>query len=124
MAIYHFSAKVISRAKGKSATASAAYRSAAKIVDRRTGLIFDYTRKKGVDYSLILTPPLAPAWMKKREELWNKVEEAERRKDSQLAREIEVSIPVELNDKEKLKLVRDFVTEQFVNKGMVADISF
>ena len=124
MAIYHFSAKVISRAKGKSATASAAYRSAAKIVDRRTGLIFDYTRKKGVDYSFILTPPLAPGWMKKREELWNKVEEAERRKDSQLAREIEVAIPVELNKDEKLKLVRDFASEQFVKQGMVADISF
>ena len=124
MAIYHFSAKVISRAKGKSATASAAYRSGSRIEDKRTGKVFDYTRKKGVDHSLILTPPLAPAWMKKREELWNKVEEVERRKDSQLAREIEVSIPVELNDKEKLKLVRDFVTEQFVNKGMVADVAF
>ena len=124
MAIYHFSAKVISRKKGQTSTACSAYRSGSRIEDKRTGKVFDYSRKKGVDHSLILIPKEAPQWMQNREELWNKVEEVERRKDSQLAREIEVSIPVELNDKEKLKLVRDFVTEQFVNKGMVADVAF
>ena len=124
MAIYHLSAKVISRSSGRSSTASTAYRSGEKIKDERTGLTFDYSQKKGIDASLILTPDNAPDWMNNRSRLWNEVEKSEKRKDSQLAREIEVAIPVELSNSQKQELVREFVSEQFVNRGMVADIAF
>lgn len=124
MAIYHFSAKVISRSSGSSATAAAAYRAGEKIIDKRTGEIHDYTRKKGVDSSWILAPQSAPDWVLDREKLWNEVESIERRKDSQLAREINIALPTELEKSQQLQLVREFVNEQFVSKGMVADVSF
>lgn len=124
MAIYYLSAKVISRNKGKSATASAAYRASCAIKDRRTGLVYDYSKNQGVAHSEILVPEKAPDWMKNRSELWNRVELGERRKDAQLAREIQVAIPIELNREQKLKLVLNFVQEQFVAKGMVADVNF
>ncbi len=124
MAIYHFSASIISRSSGRSATAAAAYRAGEKIIDERTGLLHDYTHKKGVDSTFILAPNSAPDWVFNREKLWNEVELVERRKDSQLAREINVALPVELNKTQQLKLVRKFVTDQFVNQGMVADVAF
>ncbi len=124
MAIYHLSAKVISRSSGRSATASAAYRAGDKITDERTGLTFDYSRKKDVDATTIIKPENAPAWMGDRSLLWNEVEKVEKRKDSQLAREIDVALPVELNHSQKQELVRAFVTDQFVSQGMVADIAF
>uniref|UniRef100_UPI0030095BFF MobA/MobL family protein n=2 Tax=Gammaproteobacteria TaxID=1236 RepID=UPI0030095BFF len=93
MAIYHLSMKIISRKNGYSAVASAAYRSGSLMLDERTGLTHDYTRKSGVAEAVILTPATAPAWCTNRAELWNAVEKAERRKNSQLAREIELAIP-------------------------------
>ena len=124
MAIYHLSAKVISRTSGRSITAAAAYRAGDKITDERTGLTFDYSRKKDVDATLILKPENSPDWMGARSLLWNEVEKVERRKDSQLAREIDVALPVELNNTQKQELVKTFVTDQFVSQGMVADIAF
>ncbi len=124
MAIYHFSVKIISRSSGRSATAAAAYRAGEKIIDMRTGEIHDYTRKKGVDLNFILAPNSAPNWVHNREKLWNAVEKIERRKDSQLAREINVALPTELNKAQQLELVREFVTDQFVSQGMVADLAF
>lgn len=124
MAIYHFSVNIISRSSGRSATAAAAYRAGEKIVDIRTGEIHDYTRKRGVDHNFILAPNSAPDWVHNREKLWNAVEKVERRKDSQLAREINVALPTELTKTQQLKLVKEFVTEQFVSQGMVADIAF
>lgn len=94
MAIYHLSMKIISRSSGYSAVASAAYRSGSLMLDERTGLTHDYTRKSGVAEAVILTPATAPVWCTNRAELWNAVEKAERRKNSQLAREIELAIPV------------------------------
>ena len=91
MAIYHLSMKIISRNSGYSAVASAAYRSGSLMLDERTGLTHDYTRKSGVAEAVILTPATAPAWCMNRAELWNAVEKAERRKNSQLAREIELA---------------------------------
>lgn len=88
MAIYHLSMKIISRSSGYSAVASAAYRSGSLMLDERTGLTHDYTRKSGVAEAVILTPATAPAWCTNRAELWNAVEKAECRKNSQLAREI------------------------------------
>ena len=124
MAIYYFNASVISRSAGRSATASAAYRAAERIKDERTGEIHDYRKKKGVDEKFILAPSSAPDWVYNRAKLWNEVERLERRKDSQVAREIKLAIPAELNRSEQIELVREFVSEQFVSKRMVADVSF
>ncbi len=124
MAIYHFSVGIISRGKGRSATAAAAYRAAEKIKDLRTGEIHDYRKKKGVDEKFILAPPQAPDWVYNRQKLWNKVELGERRKDSQLSREINVALPVELSKSQQIELVKEFVQEQFVDQGMIADVAF
>jgi Ti-type conjugative transfer relaxase TraA len=123
MAIYHLSAKVISRAKGQSVVASAAYRSAEELHDQRLGQTFDYTRKGGVEYKAILAPEGAPAWVHDRNALWNAVEQVEKRKDAQLAREIEIGLPVELTKDEQIALLRDYVQRTFVAQGMVADIN-
>ncbi|WP_435171639.1 MobQ family relaxase [Falsirhodobacter sp. 1013] len=123
MAIYHLRASVISRSAGRSATAAAAYRSAAHIEDRRTGLCFDYSKRGGVDHVEILAPEHAPEWATDRAELWNRVEEAETRKNSQVAREIRVALPAELTHAQRVELVRDFCQREFVDRGMVADIA-
>lgn len=123
MAIYHLSAKVVSRAKGQSVVASAAYRSSEALHDERYGLTHDYTKKEGVEHSEILAPEESPAWVFDRQALWNAVEAAETRKDAQLAREIELGLPVELTHEENVELVREYVKSQFVARGMIADFS-
>ncbi len=123
MAIYHFSAKVISRANGSSAVASAAYRSASELHDDRLGRTQDFSNKAGVVHSEILLPEGAPERLNDRATLWNEVEAGEKRKDAQLAREVEFSIPRELDEKEGVQLARDFVEKQFVKRGMVADLN-
>jgi len=123
MAIYHLSAKTISRAAGRSATGAAAYRSGDRIADERTGLAFDYRKKRGIDHSEIMAPANAPEWAHDRAKLWNAVEHSEKRKDSQVAREVEVALPTELNLDQQRDLVRSFVRSQFVDAGMVADIA-
>ena len=123
MAIYHLRATMISRSQGRSATAAAAYRVAERIEDRRTGLTFDYAARGGVDHTEILAPDHAPDWVRDRSELWNRVEEAETRKNSQVAREVRVALPAELTHAQRLELVREFVRSQFVDRGMVADIA-
>lgn len=123
MADYRFSAKVIKRSNGQSAVASSAYRSATNLYDERTGQTCDYSRKSGVIHSEVMTPEGTPEWMHDRAQLWNAVEAVERRKDAQLAREIQLSLPHELTDAQRQNLVRGFVQEQFVNQGMIADIA-
>ena len=123
MAIYHFDASVISRSKGRSATAASAYRAAERVVDRRTGEMHDYTRKHGVEHTEILAPAHAPDWARDRSALWNAVEQIERRKDAQVSREVRVALPSELSVEQNRDLVRGFVQEQFVARGMVADIA-
>ncbi|EKJ7199838.1 MobA/MobL family protein [Escherichia coli] len=124
MAIYHLSMKIISRKNGYSAVASAAYRSGSVIPDDRTGLTHDYTRKRGVDDAVILTPENAPSWCADRSVLWNAVEKAEQRRDSQLAREIELAIPREISRDVARETVLAFVRENFVSQGMIADVAF
>ena len=123
MAIYHLSAKVIGRAAGRSSVAAAAYRSGERLRDERQDVEHDYTRKGGVVHAEIMAPANAPAWMRDRTRLWNAVEAVERRRDSQLAREIEVALPRELSPPERLELVRGFVERQFVARGMIADVA-
>ena len=123
MAIYHLRATMISRSQGRSATAASAYRVAERIEDRRTGLTFDYAARGGVDHTEILAPDHAPDWVRDRSELWNRVEEAETRKNSQVAREVRVALPDELTHAQRVALVRDYAQTQFVDRGMVADIA-
>jgi Ti-type conjugative transfer relaxase TraA len=123
MAIYHFSAKVISRANGSSAVASAAYRSASELHDERLGRNHDFSHKAGVLHSEVLLPKGTPERLSDRTSLWNEVEAGEKRKDAQLAREMEFSIPREMSQKQGVQLARDFVEEQFVKRGMVADLN-
>ena len=117
MAIYHFSAKVISRANGSSAVASAAYRAAERLHDDRLGRDHDFSNKAGVVHSEIMLPEGAPERLNDRATLWNEVEAGEKRKDAQLAREVEFSIPRELNQQQGVQLAREFVEKQFVERG-------
>ena len=114
---------MISRSQGRSATAAIAYRVAVRIEDRRTGLVFDYAARGGVDHAEILAPNHAPDWVRDRSELWNRVEESETRKNSQVAREVRVALPDELTHAQRVALVRDYAQAQFVDRGMVADIA-
>ncbi|MFC4594660.1 Ti-type conjugative transfer relaxase TraA [Sphingobium tyrosinilyticum] len=123
MAIYHFSAKIISRAAGSSALAAAAYRSASRLHDERLGRHHDFSNKPGVVHSEVLLPEGAPEEWRDREQLWNDVEAAELRKDAQLAREVEFAIPREMSQAEGIRLARDFVEREFVSRGMVADLN-
>ncbi len=123
MAIYHLRATMISRSAGRSATAAAAYRTAERIEDHRTGLTFDYRARGGVDHVETLAPANAPAWVQDRAALWNAVEAAEPRKTSQVAREIRVALPAELDHAQRVELVRAFCQREFVARGMVADIA-
>jgi ATP-dependent exoDNAse (exonuclease V) alpha subunit len=122
LAIYHLSAKIVHRAKGQSAVAAAAYRSGSLLHEDATGITHDYTRKRGVEHTEILAPEGAPDWVFDRQTLWNNVESAEKRKDAQLAREIEIGLPVELTQREQIALARDFARREFVAQGMVADL--
>jgi Ti-type conjugative transfer relaxase TraA len=122
MAIYHLSAQVISRGAGRSVVAAAAYRAATRLEDTRTGLAHDFTAKDHLVHAEVLLPAGAPAAWADRGTLWNAVEAGEKRKDAQLAREVEFALPRELSQAEGIALAQDFVREQFVARGMVADL--
>jgi len=123
MAIYHLSIKIISRGKNKSAVAASAYRSGEKIKNEYDGIVHDFTRKGGIAYTEILLPQNAPQEFTNRSVLWNSVEKIEKSKNSQLAREIEIALPKELNREKQIELVREYVKENFVKVGMCADIA-
>jgi Ti-type conjugative transfer relaxase TraA len=123
MAIYHFSAKVISRANGSSAVAAAAYRSASRLEDERLGRGHDFSNKSGVVHSEVMAPEGSPERWQDRETLWNEVELGEKRKDAQLAREIEFAMPREMSQAQGVELARDFVQSEFLDRGMVADLN-
>ena len=124
MAIYHLSVKIHSRSTGASAVARAAYRAREKLVDERTGESHDYSRREDLDGAEILDPREAPEWARDRGQLWNQVEAVERRKDAQLARELEIGLPVELTPEQRRELVREFLEDECVDRGMVADVAF
>jgi Ti-type conjugative transfer relaxase TraA len=123
MAIYHFSAKVISRGAGRSAVAAAAYRSASRLQDERLGRHHDFTNKAGIVHSDVMLPEGAPERFRDREVLWNEVEASEKRKDAQLAREVEFAIPHEMTREQGIALAREFVAREFVARGMVTDLN-
>lgn len=123
MAIYHFSVKVISRANGSSAVAAAAYRSGLALDDERLGRAHDFSNKAGIVHSEILLPEGAPGGWADRATLWNAVEAFEKRKDAQLAREVEFALPRQLDQAQGVALARAFVQREFVERGMVADLN-
>ena len=123
MAIYHMEAKVVSRGSGRSAVAASAYMSCSRMYNDYDGIQHDYTRKHGLVYQEVLLPPMAPPEWKNREQLWNAVEAAEKTKDSRLAREFVVALPIELNTDSNISLLQDFIQKNFVDLGMCADFA-
>lgn len=123
MAIYHCTCKIISRGKGRSAVGSAAYRSGEKLINEYDGMEHDYRKKSGVVYSEIMLCENAPKEYQDRSTLWNEVEKIEKGSKARLAREYEVALPVEMTREEQINLVRNFVKDNFVDKGMCADFA-
>ena len=123
MAIYHLEAKVVSRGTGRSAVAASAYLSCSKILNDYDGVQHDYTRKKGLVWQEVFLPEFAPSEWKERGVLWNAVEENEKTKDSRLAREFVVALPIELSEAQWEKLLSDFISDTFVADGMCADVA-
>lgn len=122
MAIFHFSAQVISRADGANAIQAAAYRAGLRMICTRTGQVFNYTRKKEVSHRAILAPEGAAPWALCRETLWAQAEQ-QKRKNAQLAREIEVALPIELTHTQQVALIHSYVQAQFISLSMVGDIN-
>ena len=123
IAIYHCNISIVSRGKGKSAVAAAAYRSGEKLTNEWDGMTHDYTRKGGVVHTEILLPPHAPPSFSDRSTLWNSVELYEKAGNAQLAREIDAALPIELSREEQIRLVREYCSSQFVSKGMCVDFA-
>ena len=121
MAIYHLEAKVVSRGAGRSAVAASAYLSCSRLYNDYDGIQHDYTKKQGLVWQEVFLPKYAPQEWQDREKLWNAVEEVETAKDSRLAREFVVALPIELSRAEQIELLQEFIREQFVSDGMCAD---
>ena len=119
----HIPVSIIKRSAGRSAVAAAAYRSGTKLTNEWDGMTHDYTRKGGIVHAEIMLPAYAPPEFADRSILWNSVEQIEKARDSQLAREIEAALPRELSREQQLALVRSYVKDNFVDKGMCADFA-
>lgn len=122
MAIYHLSAKLISRKSGRSSTAAAAYRAGERIVDERTGEAHDYTQKRGIEHTEIILPS-GVNWTPGRAELWNAVEAKNKRADAQVAREFVVALPDELTPEARRGLAVQFAREIADTYRVAADVA-
>ena len=114
---------MVSRGAGRSAVAASAYLSCSRMLNDYDGVQHDYTRKQGLAWQAVFLPPMAPPEWQGREKLWNAVEEAEKTKDSRLAREFVAALPIELSRQQQIELLQDFIREQFVDEGMCADVA-
>lgn len=123
MALYHFHVGQIKRSAGRSAVEAAAYRAGEKLYSEYYGLTSDYTRKGGVIHSEILLPPHAPSEYADRQTLWNAVEEVERNKNAQLAYSFDIALQNEFSTDENITIARQFLLENFVSRGMIADFA-
>lgn len=123
MAIYHCTTKPISRSTGRSATASSAYRSAQKIIDKKTGVIHDYTKKQGVIYTEIISPKNINIDEVSREDLWNMAEQSEKRKDARVAREFVIALPHEISQKRQIEVAKAFSQYLSYRYEVVADLA-
>lgn len=121
MAIYHLEAKVVGRGAGRSAVAASAYLSCSRLYNDYDGIQHDYTKKQGLVWQEVFLPEYAPQEWQDREKLWNAVEEVETAKDSRLAREFVVALPIELSREQQIELLQEFIREQFISDGMCAD---
>ena len=121
MAIYHLEAKVVSRGAGRSAVAASAYLSCSRLYNDYDGIQHDYTKKQGLVWQEVFLPEYAPQEWQDREKLWNAVEKVETAKDSRLAREFVVALPIELSREEQVELLQEFIREPFLSDGMCAD---
>ena len=121
MAIYHLEAKIVSRGAGRSAVAASAYLSCSRLYNDYDGIQHDYTKKQGLVWQEVFLPEYAPQEWQDREKLWNAVEEVETAKDSRLAREFVVALPIELSREGQIELLQEFIQEQFLSDGMCAD---
>jgi Ti-type conjugative transfer relaxase TraA len=134
MAIYHLHAQIIGRSGGRSAVASAAYRHCARMEIEAEARTADYSNKKGRAHSEFALPEETPTWLRVLVEgrdsvgasaaFWNAVEASEKRADAQFMREIDLALPIELTREQNIELVRAFVAEQIVARGMVADWAY
>lgn len=124
MAIYHLSMKPVSRASGRSAVASMAYRAGEKLTNERDGITHDYTAKQGVEHAEIVLPEGVNAdWARDRSDLWNAAEFAEKRKDARVAREFEVALPHELSAEQRLEATREMAQELANRYGAAVDFA-
>ncbi|MFC5387170.1 Ti-type conjugative transfer relaxase TraA [Aquamicrobium segne] len=124
MAIYHLSMKPVSRASGRSAVASMAYRAGEKLTNERDGITHDYTAKQGVEHAEIVLPEGINAdWARDRSDLWNAAEFAEKRKDARVAREFEIALPHELSAEQRLEAAREFAQELADRYGAAVDFA-
>jgi hypothetical protein len=123
MAIYHQNLKHISRGKGQSSCAAAAYRSASKIYDQRLGKTHNYEKKQGVDYTEILAPSYAPSWVSDRAQLWNRVEQKDTRINARPASELDIALPIELSQQQQIKLIKTFAQTTLVSRGLIVDLA-
>ena len=123
IAIYHFEAKVITRTTGWTAVGAAAYMSCSEMTSQYDGIHHNYTRKQGLVFEKVFLPENAPSEWSDREKLWNAVEAVETAKDSRLARQIILALPIELNHDQQIRLLSDFVQKNFVSDGMCADVA-
>ena len=122
-ATLHTRIKPVKRSEGRNAVRSAAYRSGSLLTCERTSESWDYSNRRGVEHTEILAPEGAPAWATDREALWNRAESAERRKDSQVAREYEFLFSYDLTPDQRAAIAREVASEEFVARGMVADFA-
>ena len=123
MSCPHYNIKISSRGNKDSVVAQAAYQSGEKLYNERDHRTKNYSRKQGVVYKEIMLPVHAPPEYQDRATLWNAVEEAEQNWNAQLARRFVIALPVELSMEKCIELIREHCQEQFVEKGMVADIA-
>lgn len=122
MAIFHMNTKNISRGKGQSAIASASYRSGEKLYSERYNKTSFYYRDI-MPESFIIKPDYYPEWLNDREKLWNEIENVETSKNSRLAREFDIALPIELSNEKQRILIEDFIKTNFTNNGLIADIA-
>ena len=123
MALYHFHVGQIKRSAGRSAVECAAYRAGERLYSEYYGLVSDYTHKGGVVHTEIMLPPHAPREYADRQTLWNAVEEAERNRNAQLAYSFDIALQNEFTMEENMQLARQFLLDNFVSRGMIADFA-
>jgi ATP-dependent exoDNAse (exonuclease V) alpha subunit len=118
---YHLSVQVLSRSQGKDCVAAAAYRSGTRLWNAERNTFEDYQNRPDVQHTAIIAPAEAPTWVYDRERLWQNVQQVEKRRDAQTARELRFALPRELSSSQQVKLAETFLQARCVALGMVVD---